>query len=113
MNIQDMLQGTSALIFALAMYILMALPLYTIAQRTNTNNAWFAFVPILNLLLMLDIADRDLWWIILFCIPCVNVVIYVMCWMDIADAMNKPSWLGLLMLIPGVSAIVPFYIAFG
>ncbi len=69
--------------------------------------------PLLNAVLMLDIAGKDLWWILLMLIPCVNIVIFVIVWMGIAEAMNKPNWLGVLMLVPVVNWILPFYLAFG
>lgn len=97
----------------IALYIIFAIPLYVIGQKTGQDNPWFAFVPILNIILMLQIADKDLWWILLLLIPCVNVIIMVMVWMAIADAMEKPEWLGVLMLIPVVNIVIPFYLAFG
>ena len=99
--------------FGIASYILFAIPLYVMGQKTNSTHAWFSFVPILNFILMLEIAGKDLWWIILMFVPCVNIVIYVIVWMGIAEAMNKPSWLGILMLLPVFSWILPFYFAFG
>lgn len=99
------------MLFALACYVYVALALQTIAQKTNTENPWFAWVPILNIILMLNVAKKPIWWIILFLIPIVNIVIAVMVWMAVAEARNKPSWWGVLMLVPVVSLIVPGYLA--
>jgi len=99
--------------FALGMYILMALPLYTMGNKIGSSNSWFAFVPILNILLMLEIAGKELWWLLLCFIPCVNLVIYIIIWMAIAERMDKPSWVGLLLLVPGLNILMPFYLAFG
>jgi len=49
-------------------YIYMAYTLMKIAQKTNTENAWFAWIPILNIILMLQIAKKPLWWIVNPCI---------------------------------------------
>jgi hypothetical protein len=106
--------STSMILFiALGIYILMAFPLYTMGKKTGSTNAWFAFVPILNTILMLEIAGKELWWFILLLIPCVNIVVFVIVWMGIAEAMDKPGWLGVLMLVPVANIIVPFYLAFG
>ncbi len=48
------------LILLIAVYVVMAISLMKIANRTNTENAWFAWIPILNLILMLQIAQRPL-----------------------------------------------------
>ena len=100
------------LIFAIGMYVLMALPIYTVAQKTNQENAWFAFVPILNIILLIQCADKELWYIVLFLIPCVNFILYAYLWAEVATRLNKSSTLGWLCLIPGLNAIMPFIIAF-
>lgn len=93
-------------------YVYMAICLMTIAKKTNTANAWFAWIPILNIILMLQIAQKPLWWIILMLIPIVNIIIAIIVWMAIAEARGKPSWIGILMIVPVVNLIVPGYLAF-
>jgi hypothetical protein len=110
---QDFLQSTVGLVIGLIVYIVLAFPLYAMGQKTNQEYPWFAFVPILNIVLMVQIAKKELWWIILFFIPCLNIIALVVVWMAIAEEMGKPSWLGILMLIPGVNLIIPYYLAFG
>lgn len=99
------------LICALAAYVYMALALQTIAQKTNTDNGWLAWIPIANVILMLNIARKPIWWIVLFLIPLVSLVMAIIVWMGIAEARNKPSWWGVLMIIPVVGIIVPGYLA--
>jgi hypothetical protein len=53
------------IIFGLAVYVYMALALQTIAIKTNTENPWLAWIPIANLILMLNVAKKPMWWIIL------------------------------------------------
>jgi hypothetical protein len=99
------------LIIMAAFYIYMALALQTIAKKTNTENAWFAWIPILNVILMLTIAKKPIWWIILFLIPLVNIIIAIIVWMAIAEARGKPNWIGILMIVPIVSIFIPGYLA--
>jgi hypothetical protein len=112
MNYNNLLAVGPFIWASLAFYVLSSLPLFTMGKKVGSPNAWFAFVPILNIVLMLEIAGKDLWWLILFFIPCVNVVVMAVVWMGIAEAMEKPSWLGLLIFVPGVSFLLPFYLAF-
>lgn len=100
-----------ALVCGLAVYIYMALALQTIAVKTNTANPWLAWVPIANAILMLQIAKKPLWWIVLFAIPIVNIVIVIMVWMGVAEARQKPNWWGILAIIPLVNVVVPGYLA--
>lgn len=99
------------LFFAAAMYVYIALAVKTIAEKTNTENTWLAWIPIANFVLLLNIARKPIWWIVLLLIPLVNIIIIVMIWMAVAEARSKPSGWGVLMLVPGVSFIVPGYLA--
>ena len=99
------------LICALAVYVYIALALQTIAQKTNTENGWLAWIPIANIILMLNIARKPIWWIVLFLIPIVSLVMSIIVWMGIAEARNKPSWWGILLIVPLVGIIVPGYLA--
>lgn len=101
------------MIIVLIVYVIVALSLMRIAKRTNTPNAWFAWIPILNLILMLQIAKRPMWWLIFFLVPFVNIVGIVLqfvIWVDIAKLLGKQAWVGILAgLIPII--FVP-YLAF-
>src|SRR5271166_5425358 len=68
-------------------------------------------IPIVNIVLLLNIAKKPVWWIILFLIPLVNIVIAILVWMGVAEARNKPNWWGILMIIPVANLIVPGYLA--
>ncbi|HNR38904.1 MAG TPA: DUF5684 domain-containing protein, partial [Acidobacteriota bacterium] len=35
---------------------------------------WAAIVPIYNIIVLLEVVGRPLWWIVLLIIPCVNIV---------------------------------------
>ncbi len=100
-----------SIVVVIAGYVYFALALKTIAEKTKTENTWWAWVPILQAVLMLNIARKPVWWILLLFVPIVNIVIGVVVWMAIAEARNKPSWWGILMLVPLANLIVPGYLA--
>lgn len=102
----------SQLIIFIALYAYAAFCFQTIAKKTGTENGWFAWVPILNVYLMCKIAGKSGWWILLLLIPLVGIVISIILWMEIAKARQKPTWLGILMIIPGVSLFIMGYLAF-
>src|SRR4030042_6697524 len=86
------------------LYVIIAISLMKIANRTNTENAWFAWIPILNLILMLQIANRPMWWLVFFLVPVINIVGIVLqfvIWVDIAKRLGKSAVIGILAaLIP-------------
>lgn len=112
MSVPNILDTTILLWVAVATWVIFSIPLYAIGKKCGEENAWFAFIPILNLVLMVNIAGQDTWWVILFFIPIINIVIHIIVWMGIAEACDKPSWVGVLMLVPCVNWIVPWYLAF-
>jgi hypothetical protein len=95
------------LLVVVAFWIYSAICMMKIAKRTNTANGWFAWIPILNIILMLQIAKKPLWWIILCLIPIVNLVIMVIVWMAIAKALGKPEWLGIVFVLAPLASIIP------
>jgi hypothetical protein len=95
------------------LYVIMAISLMKIANRTNTPNAWFAWIPILNLILMLQIAKRPMWWLIFFLVPILNIVGIVLnfvIWVDIAKKLGKSAIFGILAVL--ISPIFMPYLAF-
>jgi len=102
------------LVAGLVFYILMALALYKICLKTGRNkeHAWFAWVPFLNIILMLNVAGFSGWTMLLFFIPLVNIIFAIYVWMKISQACGKPDFLGLLMLVPIANFILPLYLAF-
>lgn len=99
------------LLLTIAAYVYFALALKTIAEKTKTENPWWAWIPIIQAVLMLNIARKPVWWILLLFIPFVNIVIAVIVWMAIAEARHKPSWWGILTIVPIANLIVPGYLA--
>ncbi|HWX54307.1 MAG TPA: DUF5684 domain-containing protein [Verrucomicrobiae bacterium] len=98
-------------VIGLAFYVYLALAVQTIATKTNTQNAWLAWIPIANIFLLLMIAQKPLWWFILFLIPLVSLVMSIIVWMAVAEKRGKPSWWGILLIVPFVGLIVPGYLA--
>jgi len=94
-------------------YFLTCFPLYMIGKKLNREDAWWAWVPIINIILMCKVAGKPEWWTILFFVPLVNIVVTVIVWMGISVACGKPDWIGILTLIPVANIVVPFYLAFG
>ena len=60
---------------------------------------WGSIVPIYNVILKLEIADRPIWWIFLMFIPFVNIVIEIIITLDIAKAFGKGSGFGVGMIL--------------
>jgi hypothetical protein len=62
---------------------------------------WAAIVPIYNIIVLLKIAGRPLWWVILLFIPVVNFIIAIMVSLDIAKRFGKSAGFGIGLALLG------------
>lgn len=88
-------------IFGLAIGILGAIGLYKAFVKADKPGI-LAFIPILNLLNLIDMGGRPVWWILLFLVPGVNVIVMLLVLNGVAKRFGK-GWLfgvGLLLLAP-------------
>ena len=56
---------------------------------------WACLIPFYNLYVMLKIADRPTWWIILLFIPLVNLIAAILISVSIANRFGKGTGFGL------------------
>jgi hypothetical protein len=71
---------------------------------------WAAIIPIYNVIILLQIVNRPIWWIILLFIPIVNVVMGFVLAFDLAKSFGKGTGfaLGLVFLSLIFYAILAF-----
>jgi len=89
--------GAAALVIVL---IELALMIVVIAGLWKTfvkagKPGWGAIIPIYNGILLLQIAKRPVWWIILLLIPLVNVIITIIVSLDVAKFFGKGAGFGI------------------
>lgn len=100
-------------LMTLFFYVYGSIVVMLIAKKTNTSNAWMAWIPILNLYLLCRAAGKSIIWFIMFFFPFINIVAMVIVWSAIAEKRGKPGWWGLLMLVPVANIVIPAILAFG
>ena len=94
--------GIGYIIVMLLLAVLMIVSLWKIFDKAG-QPGWAAIIPIYNMWVLLQIVGRPEWWIILFFIPCVNIVIAVMVYLDLARVFGKSVGFGIgLVLLPFV-----------
>lgn len=65
--------GIGTMFISLLAYLFYGYCMFKIFKKAGREDAWAAFVPIYNVVVMLDIVKKPIWWIILFLIPFVNL----------------------------------------
>lgn len=116
-----LLFGGVALIFgitvSLATYVYSSLALMTIANKLGNENGWFAWVPILNTILLFQLGDKNPWLLLIAFIPGIGaLIIAILCIIIIMTICEKRGYdklLGLLSLVPIANLVLIGVLAWG
>ena len=74
------------------------------------QEGWKSLIPIYNLYVLLKIVGRPGWWLLLFLVPFVNFVIWIIVALDLAKSFGKGTGfaIGLILLAPIFYLILAF-----
>jgi Family of unknown function (DUF5684) len=89
--------GIGTLIMYVVIFAVMGFLMGKVFEKAG-KPLWAGFVPIYNLIILLEIVGRPIWWIVLFLIPCVNIVAIVLVAMDLAERFGKTKAWGVIFL---------------
>lgn len=90
--------GIGITIVYLIILVLMIAGMWKAFQKAG-KPGWAAIIPIYNFIVMLEIAGRPLWWIVLLIIPFVNFIVLILINIDIARKFGKGVGFAIGMLI--------------
>jgi len=98
------------LLYVAAVYAILVIPYWVIFTKAG-QEGWPALIPIYSTYILLKVIGRPGWWLLLFLIPIVNVVIYIVMMNDLSKSFGHGVGftLGLLFL----SIIFVYILAFG
>ena len=84
--------GAFFLVF-LVVFVIVAAGMWKMFEKAG-EPGWAALVPIYNLVVLVKIAGKEVWWVILMLLPCVNFVAAVLICIDIARKFGKDTLYG-------------------
>ena len=95
------MSGVVAIVILLVGWALTSYPAYVIGTRTNVENAWVAWIPLLGpTIVMLWSIQRPAWLVILAIIPLVNIVFSIWLLITMPHEHGRTRWWALGLLIP-------------
>ena len=71
-----------------------------------------AWVPLVNVFLLLRVAGRLAWYVLLLLIPLVNFVVLAMIFMALAERRGRRALYGLLLFLPLLNLLVLFSLTY-
>ena len=105
--------GIAGLLFSvieLGIFIVLIAAFWRIFTKAG-QPGWMSLIPILNIYILLKIAGKPGWWLILMLIPIVNIVIWILTALAVAENFGKSGGFVIgMVLVP-----IVFYpiLAFG
>lgn len=88
------------MVLYVALIVVMIASMWKVFEKAG-KPGWAAIVPIYNIIILLEIANKPVWWIILFLIPLVNLFAIIMVWIEIAKAFGKDQGFGIGLALLG------------
>lgn len=79
-----------------AIILLMIVSMWRIFDKAG-KPGWASIIPIYNLIVLLEIVDKPLWWFVLMLIPIVNIVITLLVLIALAERFDKGAGFGVGM----------------
>lgn len=90
--------GFVAIIY-LAVVVLLIASVWKVFSKAG-KPGWAAIIPVYNMVVLLEIVDRPIWWIILLLIPFVNLIVTIIIYIELAKVFGKSAGfaIGLILL---------------
>jgi hypothetical protein len=94
------------LLYSLYLIVLCAIVVFVVAAVWKTfvkagQPGWAAIVPIYNMVIILRIAGKPIWWLLLMLIPLVNLIIGFIVYISFAKAFGKGTGFGVGLTLLG------------
>jgi hypothetical protein len=90
----------TVVIVILFVVLLMIVSLWRVFEKAG-EPGWACLVPIYNLVVLLNMAGKPIWWLLLLFIPFVNFIIYLLVFIAVAERFGKGALFGLGLFLFG------------
>jgi hypothetical protein len=97
-DMQALLMATPMMILSLGIGILMIVCQWKVFVKAG-QPGWACIVPIYNIIVLLQVAKKPEWWVILFIVPFVNLVIGIMVLVALAEQFGQGAGFAIGMLL--------------
>jgi hypothetical protein len=86
------------LVMYLAVIVVVIASLWVIFTKAG-KPGWAALIPIYNIVVLLEIVEKPIWWVILFLVPCVSLVVAILVYIELAKKFGKDVGFAIGMIL--------------
>ena len=90
--------GAGMMLVWCAVVLILIISMWKIFTKAG-KPGWAAIVPIYNMIVLLEIACKPIWWFILLLIPFVNIIVIIIVLIELAKRFGKGVGFAIGMLI--------------
>jgi len=98
-GIGGLIGGLVTFVVVVGVYVFSCYCLKLICEKAGHQPGVLIWIPIVQLVPLLTVAKLPIWFIILFLIPIVSLVIYIVMWVKICQARGKSGALVILAVL--------------
>ena len=99
-DFMELFMGWTAMVVYFGVIIVTIMGMWRVFEKAG-HPGWACIIPFYNIYILLKIAEKPGWWLLLYFIPLVNIVIAVMVMISVAKNFNKDVGYAIgLMLLP-------------
>jgi len=93
--------GAGTYIVLILLCVVMIAAMWKVFTKAG-KPGWAAIIPIYNVIVLLDIAGKPAWWIVLYLIPLVNFVMLILTYVALAEKFGKGGGFAMGLVFLGV-----------
>jgi uncharacterized membrane protein YoaK (UPF0700 family) len=90
-----------SMVIWLILLLIVIISLWKIFEKAG-EPGWAALIPIYNVIILLKIVGRPIWWLVLLLIPFVNIIFGIILYLDLAKAFNKGTGFAIGLILLGI-----------
>lgn len=92
-------------------YLYISLCVYLIAKKVGEPTAWYAWVPIMNMVLICQMGETSPWWVIACFVPYVGGLVALVLMLNLPRALGIDDATRFLAVVPVVNLVYIGYLA--
>jgi len=101
------------LLSGITLHVVFSYVLKRICENADSEPGILIWIPILQIFPMLRAAQMSYFWLLMLFVPFVGGLVFsLVLWVKLSQACDKPAWLVILLLVPGLNIGVLLYLAF-